>query len=172
MRLKGVTASRTDKCLYASKRVVKYRILVFNVDTIDDFRVVGVAITDVSSCSFSLISYVKRPLRKLAKGFRPFLTYFGRMPQLILLADWKWELSFSVYQVNMFSTVQFTVRDFLVSSFHGNLDFQKLADLPSMNPHRGPWMDQWTVHSVTNCQYCTFSIRYLNANVSTPVFIL
>ena len=50
-----------------------------------------------------------------------------------------------------------------------------MADLLSMNHHRAPLVDRWAihgaVHSVTNCQYCTkFSICYLNAKVSTPVF--
>jgi hypothetical protein len=34
-----------------------------------------------------------------------------------------------------------------------------MAELPSMNHHRAPSMDQWAIHenvySVTNCQYCT-----------------
>ena len=43
-------------------------------------------------------------------------------------------------------------------------------------PPRAPWTDRWvlhgTGHSFTDCQYCTkFSICYLNANVSTPVFM-
>jgi len=41
-----------------------------------------------------------------------------------------------------------------------------MAELPSMNQHRAPWMDRCTihatVHSVTDCHYCTkFSICYL-----------
>ena len=79
---------------------------------------------------------------------------------------------------SVLSTVQFTVTIFSVSSFHETFEAskkKKIADLLSLYHHRAPsnvwWTIHGTVHSLTDWQYFTkFSISYLNANFSRPVF--
>jgi len=85
---------------------------------------------------------------------------------------------FCTVQFTVFCTVQFTVPAFLFFSFRGISDFrkQKMVKLLSMDHHRGSVIDRWaihgTVHSVTDCKYCTNSYGcYLNVNDSAPVSV-
>jgi hypothetical protein len=78
----------------------------------------------------------------------------------------------------VFSVVQFTIPSFLLFSFHGasELRTQMMVELLSINQHRAPRIDRWTIrramHSVTDCQYRkNFSSFYLKVNYSTPVFM-
>jgi hypothetical protein len=82
---------------------------------------------------------------------------------------------FHICGKNVLSAVWCNVTVFLVFSFRGNSELRKpkMAKLLSMNHHRAPRMDRWTIHgtvlSVTDCRYYTKSSGcHLNVNGSTP----
>jgi len=135
------------------------------IDSTGAFSVEGAPNTDVSSCWVFWIWYVKRPLRKLTtKIFDLSVRNLGVIFHVHLSSQRIRTIFFYIRGKSVFSTVQLTPTGYSVSSFQGTLELRKkMAELPSMNHHRAPWMGRWTihgdVHSVTDCHYCTkFSI--------------
>jgi hypothetical protein len=122
---------------------------------------------------------VKRPLTKLpTEFFDPPLLILGLCPTFILSSQKVKTAFLNMRSRSVLSIVQFTLPSFLLFSFHGasELRTQTMVELLSMNQHRAPRIDRWTihgaVHSVTDRQYCrNFPGFYLKVNYSTPVFM-
>jgi hypothetical protein len=99
------------------------------------------------------------------------------MPQRLFIITVSKDCIFYIRGKSMFSTVQFTLQDYSVSSFRGAFEASKTKNVavaidgtPQGSVNR-PVGQHEPVHSCTVCRYCTkFPIYYLNANVSTRLF--
>jgi hypothetical protein len=122
---------------------------------------------------------VKRPPEKISySNFIPFCSYFGCMSQRLFITTERKHCLILYMRCKVCSPMYnllYQFSQFPVSMAHLKLRKKKKRQLLSMDHHTAPCMDQWanrgTMHSVPDCQYCTkFSICYLNANDSRPVF--
>lgn len=120
---------------------------------------------------------MKRPPEKIRySNFQPFCSYLGLMPQRLFIITESKHCLIPYKRCKVCSLMY----NLSVSSFHGTFEASKIKR-KRHNCYRwtttglhawtsGP-CNHGTMHSITSCQYCTkFSICYLNANTSTPVF--
>jgi len=96
------------------------------VDSTGALKVVGVATTDVSTCSFFLVWYIKRPLRKLHTKFFDFFRFISGLCFKVYLSSQNLRTVFAYERGKIvFSSVKLTVPVFSISSFRGISEFRK-----------------------------------------------
>jgi len=116
---------------------------------------------------FSSLSFVRgKTTENLNSKYRRLSVILGFYLNVYLSSQKVRTVFFYARSYGVFSTVKFIVPVFLVFSFHGTSEFSKKKNgsLLSMNNHRAPWLNRWTihriVHSVTDSQCSTYSFGY------------
>lgn len=135
---------------------VDHRDIWNSVDMTWAFRFAEEAARDVSYFYFLFLSFVcENGTEKINyKNFRPFCFYFWLISLSLFIITERKKLSFSyVLHKSVFSTLIIHCTSFLIFNFHGTSDSrkQKTVALLSMNHHRNPRMDQWTIHEIAHC---------------------